>query len=101
MQIICDCDLLVFFLPENQKAGTEKLHLCHNVNTTFTRNPLSKEVDHAIEANLSSEKKKGVGRKNVSSEGSSREKEMESVGFVSKEETIPEVQALLARLRAL
>ncbi|XP_077783913.1 protein diaphanous homolog 3 isoform X1 [Podarcis muralis] len=85
---------------ENQKAPTEKLHLHHNMNTTSTRNPMSKDLNFKMETNSSVEKRAAVGKKGISN-GGSRGKEMELAGFVSKGEAIPEVEALLARLRAL
>ncbi|XP_053240689.1 protein diaphanous homolog 3 isoform X2 [Podarcis raffonei] len=85
---------------ENQKAPTEKLHLHHNMNTTSTKNPMSKDLNFKMETNSSVEKRAAVGKKGISN-GGSRGKEMELAGFVSKGEAIPEVEALLARLRAL
>ncbi|XP_015281140.1 PREDICTED: protein diaphanous homolog 3 [Gekko japonicus] len=85
---------------ENQVATTEK-HLHHGVNTLSARNQLSKECNHEIEASSSLEKRKAVGKKESRHGGSSREKEGELSGCSTKREAIPEVEALLARLRAL
>nr|XP_034972019.1 protein diaphanous homolog 3 [Zootoca vivipara] len=86
---------------ENQKAPTEKLHLHHNMNITSTRNPMNKDLNFKMETNSSVERRTAAGKKGISNGGSSRGKEMELSGFVSKGEAIPEVEALLARLRAL
>uniref|UniRef100_A0A8D2Q4K2 Uncharacterized protein n=1 Tax=Varanus komodoensis TaxID=61221 RepID=A0A8D2Q4K2_VARKO len=90
-----------FFLTENQKEPREKLHLHHGINAVSAKNPVSRELNHDMGVNSSAEKKKSVGKKDVSSGGSSRGKETESASFVSRGESIPEVEALLARLRAL
>ncbi|XP_062983497.1 protein diaphanous homolog 3 [Elgaria multicarinata webbii] len=86
---------------ENQKAPTENLHSHHNMIAVSSRNPVSKELNHEMGTNSSAEKKKALWKKDVSNGGSSRGKDTELAGFVSKGESIPEVEALLARLRAL
>nr|XP_056718167.1 protein diaphanous homolog 3 isoform X2 [Euleptes europaea] len=86
---------------ENQVAAAEKLHLHLSANTTLVRSQLSKERNHEMEAGLSAEKRKATGKKDISHGGSSREKEIEFSNSSSKREAIPEVEALLARLRAL
>lgn len=93
--------LSLSFLIENQAAATEKLHSHHNTNALSARNQLSKERSHEMEANSSSGKGKAVGRKEGNHGGSSRRKELELSGCSPKREAIPEVEALLARLRAL
>lgn len=61
---------------------------------------MSKDLNFKMETNSSVEKRAAVGKKGISN-GGSRGKEMELAGFVSKGEAISEVEALLARLRAL
>ncbi|XP_063160618.1 protein diaphanous homolog 3 [Candoia aspera] len=87
---------------ENQKAPTgEKLHPHHNMNVTLIRNPMSKDIHHEIEVNSSVEKRNPVGKKKAISGRTNRRDEIELGGSVSEGEVIPEVEALLARLRAL
>ncbi|XP_062831658.1 protein diaphanous homolog 3 isoform X2 [Anolis carolinensis] len=86
---------------ENQQAPTEKLHFHHNMNARSTRNLVCKEHHHEMEANSSLEKRKAVGKREISNGKSDRGKETEPASIVPKGETIPEVEALLARLRAL
>nr|XP_060625366.1 protein diaphanous homolog 3 isoform X1 [Anolis sagrei ordinatus] len=86
---------------ENQQAPAEKMHVHHNMNTSSSRNPVCKERHHEMEANSSVEKRKAAGRKEISNGRSDRGKETETASIVPKGESIPEVEALLARLRAL
>ncbi|CAM5076869.1 unnamed protein product, partial [Natator depressus] len=86
---------------ENQKAHLEKSHSNHNINFNFTRTPITKELNYDMEANSSTARSKAVGRKETYNGESNREKEMELVGSASKGDVVPEVEALLARLRAL
>ncbi|XP_065437229.1 protein diaphanous homolog 3 isoform X1 [Chrysemys picta bellii] len=86
---------------ENQKAHLEKSHSNYNINFNFTRTPITKEFNYDMEANSSIARSKAVGRKEAYNGESNREKEMELVGSASKGEVVPEVEALLARLRAL
>ncbi|XP_060089533.1 protein diaphanous homolog 3 [Heteronotia binoei] len=80
---------------ENQVATTEKFHVHHSTNALSARNQLSKERNHEME------KRRAVGNKESGRGGSGREKEAELSSRSSKREAIPEVEALLARLRAL
>ncbi|XP_026561170.1 protein diaphanous homolog 3 [Pseudonaja textilis] len=85
---------------DNQKAPTgEKLHPHHHMNGTLVRNPASKDIHRENEANSSVEKRNAVGKKKIPCGGSNRKEEAE-LGS-SRGEGIPEVEALLARLRAL
>ncbi|XP_029139273.1 protein diaphanous homolog 3 [Protobothrops mucrosquamatus] len=85
---------------ENQKAPTgEKLHPPHSMNGTSVRNPACKDSHRKNEANPSVEKRNGVGKKKVTPGGTQRRDEIELGG--PKGDVIPEVEALLARLRAL
>ncbi|XP_043389635.1 protein diaphanous homolog 3 isoform X1 [Chelonia mydas] len=86
---------------ENQKAHLEKSHSNHNINFNFTRTPVTKELNYDMEANSSTARSKAVGRKETYNGESNREKELELVGSASKGDVVPEVEALLARLRAL
>ncbi|KAH1187768.1 hypothetical protein KIL84_020517 [Mauremys mutica] len=86
---------------ENQKAHLEKSHSNHSINFNFTRTPITKKFNYDMEANSSIARSKAVGRKEAYNGESNREKEMELVGSASKGEVVPEVEALLARLRAL
>ncbi|XP_048350879.1 protein diaphanous homolog 3 [Sphaerodactylus townsendi] len=86
---------------ENHAAMTEKSHLHPAANAMLARNQLGKERNHEMEASTSAEKRKAMGKEDISHGGSSSEKETELSGCSSKQEPIPEVEALLARLRAL
>ncbi|XP_077200239.1 protein diaphanous homolog 3 isoform X2 [Paroedura picta] len=85
----------------NHEHQVEKLHSHHNMNAPVARNRLAKEHNHETEASSPSEKRKAIGKKESSHGGSSREKEVERSGCSSRREALPEVEALLARLRAL
>uniref|UniRef100_A0A8C0J182 Uncharacterized protein n=1 Tax=Chelonoidis abingdonii TaxID=106734 RepID=A0A8C0J182_CHEAB len=76
-------------------------HSNHSISFNFTRTPITKEFNYDMEANTSIARSKAVGRKEAYDGESNREKEMELVGSASKGEVVPEVEALLARLRAL
>nr|XP_006113623.1 protein diaphanous homolog 3 [Pelodiscus sinensis] len=86
---------------ENQKTQLEKSHSHHNIDFNFTRTPITKEHNYDLETNSSITRSKAVGRKETYNGESNKEKEMEFVGSASKGEVVPEVEALLARLRAL
>ncbi|XP_038597190.1 protein diaphanous homolog 3 isoform X2 [Tachyglossus aculeatus] len=87
---------------ENQKTQSEGPCSHHSINFNSTRTPVAKELNYNLDTHLSPAKTKAVGRKETSYnvEGK-REKELEVVGSASKNESMPEVEALLARLRAL
>uniref|UniRef100_A0A8D0G4W5 Uncharacterized protein n=1 Tax=Sphenodon punctatus TaxID=8508 RepID=A0A8D0G4W5_SPHPU len=76
-------------------------HSHHNMNFSLTRTPITKELNYNMETNSSTAKSKTAGRKEAFNSEINVEKEMEPVGFSSRGEAIPEVEALLARLRAL
>ncbi|XP_039185765.1 protein diaphanous homolog 3 isoform X3 [Crotalus tigris] len=85
---------------ENQKAPTgEKLHPHHSMHGTSVRNPTCKDSHRKNEANPSVEKRNSVGKRKVTPGGAQRRDEIELGG--AKGDVIPEVEALLARLRAL
>ncbi|XP_061876477.1 protein diaphanous homolog 3 [Colius striatus] len=82
---------------ENQKGQPEKSRSHHSISLNLTRSPVTKEVTCDMDTSFESWNK-AVGRK----EGeSNKEKKIDRLGSPSKGETIPEVEALLARLRAL
>ncbi|KAL7983936.1 hypothetical protein Chor_001247 [Crotalus horridus] len=66
---------------------------------TSVKNPACKDSHRKNEANPSVEKRNSVGKKKVTPGGAQRRDEIELGG--AKGDVIPEVEALLARLRAL
>ncbi|XP_035177612.1 protein diaphanous homolog 3 isoform X3 [Oxyura jamaicensis] len=86
---------------ENQKAQPEKTCSHHSISLKSTRSPVNKEVTYDVETSSSMARSKAVGRKEACSGEGSKEKKTERIGSPSKGEAIPEVEALLARLRAL
>ncbi|XP_019380797.1 PREDICTED: protein diaphanous homolog 3 isoform X1 [Gavialis gangeticus] len=86
---------------ENQKTQLEKPHSHHNVKFNLPRNPVTKELAYNTESNSCTARSKTVGKKETCNVDGNREKETELVGCVTKGEVMPEVEALLARLRAL
>lgn len=97
MEVKSKCCLSFFFLPENQKPPKDQLHS----HTTSTRQRVPEEFHCEADVNSSVKKSKAIGRKDGAIGSNKREKEVEFAGVVSKGETMPEVEALLARLRAL
>ncbi|XP_078246866.1 protein diaphanous homolog 3 isoform X2 [Pogona vitticeps] len=79
----------------NQNVPAENIHLHSNVYAQAARNPVSKELNREMETNSPVGKKKAETNKDISNG------EMEQTDIVSKGEVMPEVEALLARLRAL
>lgn len=92
-----------FFLTlENQKLQlTEGPHSHYNINCSSTRTAVAKELNYNLDTHTSTGRTKAVEKKEACDAESNREKEMGLIGSVSKNEPIPEVEALLARLRAL
>nr|XP_044635822.1 protein diaphanous homolog 3 isoform X1 [Equus asinus] len=87
---------------ENQKAQlTEGSRSHYNINCNSTRTPVAKELNYNLDTPTSTGRIKAVEKKEACNVESNRKKEMELLGSVSKNESIPEVEALLARLRAL
>ncbi|XP_074838956.1 protein diaphanous homolog 3 [Carettochelys insculpta] len=86
---------------ENQKEQQEKSHSHHNTSFNFTNTPVTEEHNDDLQTNSFMARSKANGRKGPYNGESNREKEMELVGSASKGEIVPEVEALLARLRAL
>ncbi|XP_003412641.1 protein diaphanous homolog 3 isoform X1 [Loxodonta africana] len=87
---------------ENQKVQlTEGSRSHYNSNCNSTRTPVAKELNYHLDTHPSAGRIKAVEKKEACNVESSRKKEMELLGTISKNESIPEVEALLARLRAL
>ncbi|XP_058539507.1 protein diaphanous homolog 3 isoform X2 [Neofelis nebulosa] len=87
---------------ENQKVQlTEGSRSHYNINCNSTRTPVAKELNYNLDTHTSTERIKAVEKKEACNVESNRKKEMELLGSVSKNESVPEVEALLARLRAL
>lgn len=95
--------LLSFFLTvENQKVhSTEGSRSHYNIKCDSTRTPVARELDGNRDTNTSTGRSQVVEKKDTFSVGSNRKKEAELHGSVSKSDSVPEVEALLARLRAL
>ncbi|XP_010727057.1 protein diaphanous homolog 3 isoform X2 [Meleagris gallopavo] len=85
---------------ENQKAQLEKSCSHHNISLNSTRSPVTKEATYDVETS-SMAWNKAAGRKEACNREGNKERKTELNGSPSKGETIPEVEALLARLRAL
>ncbi|XP_019652192.2 protein diaphanous homolog 3 isoform X2 [Ailuropoda melanoleuca] len=87
---------------ENQKVQlTEGSRSHYNINCNSTRTPVAKELNYNLDTHTSMGRIKAVEKKEACNVESNRKKEMELLGSVSKNESVPEVEALLARLRAL
>ncbi|XP_004386895.1 protein diaphanous homolog 3 isoform X1 [Trichechus manatus latirostris] len=87
---------------ENQQVQlTEGSHSHYNINCNSTRTAVAKELNYNLDTHPSTGRIKAVEKKEACNVESNRKKEMELLGTVSKNESIPEVEALLARLRAL
>ncbi|XP_064030435.1 protein diaphanous homolog 3 isoform X3 [Pogoniulus pusillus] len=85
---------------ENQKGQLEKSCSHHNISLNLTRSPVTKEVTYDVETS-STAWNKAVGRREGCHGEGNKERKTDRVGSPSKGEAIPEVEALLARLRAL
>ncbi|KFO27903.1 Protein diaphanous like protein 3 [Fukomys damarensis] len=87
---------------ENQKLQlTEGSHSHCNISCNSKRSPVTKELNYNPDTHTSTGRVKAVEKKEACAVERNRKKEMELLGSVSKNESIPEVEALLARLRAL
>uniref|UniRef100_A0A8C8BFD9 Diaphanous related formin 3 n=1 Tax=Otus sunia TaxID=257818 RepID=A0A8C8BFD9_9STRI len=85
---------------ENQKGQLEKSCSHHSTSLNLTRSPVTKEVTYDAETS-SATWNRAVGRKETCHGEGNKEKKIDHIGSPSKGEAIPEVEALLARLRAL
>lgn len=91
-----------FFTVENQKVQlTEGSRSHYNINCNSTRTPVAKELNYNLDTHTSTGRIKAVEKKEACNVESNRKKETELLGSFSKNESVPEVEALLARLRAL
>lgn len=72
----------------------------HSINGNSTRTPAVKELNYNLDTHKSTGRIKAAEKEPCNAE-SNRKKEMELRGSISKSESVPEVEALLARLRAL
>lgn len=91
-----------FLTVENQKVQlTEGSRSHHSINCTSTRTPVTKELNYNLDTHTSTGRLKAAEKKDACNVENSRKKEMEILGTSSKNDSIPEVEALLARLRAL
>lgn len=79
---------------------TEGSHPHHSINCNSTKTPVAKELNYNLDTQTSTGRIKAAEKEACNAE-SNRKKEMELLGSVSKSESVPEVEALLARLRAL
>ncbi|KAM6384978.1 protein diaphanous homolog 3 isoform 2-T2 [Alca torda] len=86
---------------ENQKGQLEKSCSHHSISSNLTRSPVTKEVTYDVETSSSTAWNKALGRKEACHGEGNKEKKIDRIGSPSKGEAIPEVEALLARLRAL
>uniref|UniRef100_A0A2K5KI58 Diaphanous related formin 3 n=1 Tax=Cercocebus atys TaxID=9531 RepID=A0A2K5KI58_CERAT len=87
---------------ENQKVQlTEGSRSHYNINCNSTRTPVAKELNYNLDTHTSTGRIKAVEKKEACNVESNRKKETELLGSFSKNESVPEVEALLARLRAL
>nr|XP_027793848.1 protein diaphanous homolog 3 isoform X4 [Marmota flaviventris] len=94
--------VLKVFNHENQKVQlTEGSHSHYSINCNSTRTTVAKELNYNPDIHSSTGRIKAVEKKEACNVESTRKKEMELLGSVSKNESVPEVEALLARLRAL
>lgn len=93
-------DLFGLSCAENQKGQLEKSCSHHSISLNLTRSPVNKEDTYDVETS-STAWNKAVGRKEACHGEGNKEKKTDRIGSPSKGETIPEVEALLARLRAL
>lgn len=79
---------------------TEGSRLHYNINCNSTRTPVAKELNYNLDTHTSTGRVQAA-EKDTCRVESSRKREKELLGSVSKNESLPEVEALLARLRAL
>uniref|UniRef100_A0A8C9I6D4 Diaphanous related formin 3 n=1 Tax=Piliocolobus tephrosceles TaxID=591936 RepID=A0A8C9I6D4_9PRIM len=87
---------------ENQKVQmTEGSRSHYNINCNSTRTPVAKELNYNLDTHTSTGRIKAVEKREACNVESNRKKETELLGSFSNNESVPEVEALLARLRAL
>lgn len=93
--------LFVLSSTENQKGQLEEPCSHHSISLNLTRSPVTKEVTYDMETSSSTTWNKAIGRKEACRGEGNKEKKTDHIQSSSKGEAIPEVEALLARLRAL
>ncbi|XP_063088770.1 protein diaphanous homolog 3 isoform X1 [Cavia porcellus] len=99
---VCQRPVLKVCNHENQNVQLTEGSCSHyDINRNSTRTAVTKELNYNLDTRTSTGRIKAVEKKEACAVESSRKKEMELLGSVSKNESIPEVEALLARLRAL
>ncbi|MBN3313861.1 DIAP3 protein, partial [Atractosteus spatula] len=84
---------------ENMKTPFERSRSRQNINFNSTRSPATKEPNYEVEPHSATGRGKSSGKRETQYSSSSKEKETELGGCPSKGEN--DVEALLARLRAL
>ncbi|XP_075419116.1 protein diaphanous homolog 3 isoform X2 [Tenrec ecaudatus] len=87
---------------ENQNVPlTEGSHPHRRISCNSTRTTVTKELSCNVDTIPPTGRTKAAEKKEACNVESNRKKEMELLGTVSKNELAPEIEALLARLRAL
>ncbi|GCC29872.1 hypothetical protein chiPu_0008315 [Chiloscyllium punctatum] len=86
---------------ENQKAELERSHSGQNIHLNTARIPITKEPSYETEAYSSNTRSKAVRKREGHAVSDLRKKEMGTVISDTENNAVPEVEALLARLRAL
>ncbi|XP_077014508.1 protein diaphanous homolog 3 isoform X2 [Tamandua tetradactyla] len=87
---------------ENQKIQLTEGSCSHySINCNSTRTPVAKELNYNLDTRPTTGRIKAVEKKEGCNVESNKKREMELLGSISKNESVPEVEALLARLRAL
>lgn len=81
--------------------SSEGSHSHYSIKCDSARTPVAREPDYHRDTNPSTGRSQVVEKKDTFGAGSNRMKEAELQGSVSKSDSVPEVEALLARLRAL
>ncbi|XP_068123929.1 protein diaphanous homolog 3 isoform X2 [Hyperolius riggenbachi] len=86
---------------ENQKPQFERSRSRPNIHSNTARAPVAKELSYELESHSSTTRSKVTARKEVCNSDIHKDKGPGHHGSAAKSEPIPEVEALLARLRAL
>ncbi|XP_067842539.1 protein diaphanous homolog 3-like [Heptranchias perlo] len=86
---------------ENQTAQLERSRSRQNIHLNATRIPIAKELSYEAEAQSSTTRSKAVRKREGHAVLDIREMEMGTISSSAKGDAVPEVEALLARLRAL
>lgn len=86
---------------ENQKAQMERSRSRQNILLNATKIPNGKELSYEVEAHSSNARSKVVRKREGQAVLDIGEKEKKAICSSAKSDAVPEVEALLARLRAL